>query len=170
MPDFVIFAPLCNFFPSLCNLQATPLCNYTAPLCNHKKLLHFVIIFPHFVIICKINLGIFLYIFDSLAIFPRKSNHGEDDRHILNFRSLTVEKRKCLLNYWHFSIGINTLYSNVTMLTKLCIFLNSFHACAVAKNTNYHTKNQLFWRQQKRNTVSIKKLYLTNLSKFYTNW
>ena len=85
IPYFVIFAPLCSFFASLCNLQASPLCNYTAPLCNHKKL-------PHFVIICKINLGIFLYIFDSLAIFPRKSNHGEDDRHILNFRSLTVEK------------------------------------------------------------------------------
>ena len=32
------------------------------------------------------------------------------------------------------------------------------------------TKNQLFQRQQKRNKMSIKKLYLTNLSKMYTNW
>ena len=31
-------------------------------------------------------------------------------------------------------------------------------------------KNQLFQRQQKRKTMSIKKFYRTNLSKMYTNW
>ena len=85
LPLFVIPASLCNFFASFCNFWAAPLCNYATPLCNHKKL-------PHFVIIGRINLGMFLYIFDNLAIFPRKFNHGQDDRRILNFRSLTVEK------------------------------------------------------------------------------
>ena len=106
MPHFVIFAPFsstchnlhffplfvipgsfCIFFDSLCNFRS-------APLCNHKMLSHFVIIFSHFVIIYRNNLGTFLYIFDSLVIFPRKFNHGEDDRRILNFWNVAVEKRQ----------------------------------------------------------------------------
>ena len=50
----IFFAPFCNtcvtFFASLCNFWAVPLCNYIATLCNQKKLLHFVIVLPGFVI------------------------------------------------------------------------------------------------------------------------
>ena len=43
---------------------------------------------------------IFLYsdIFESLAIFPRKSNHGEDDRCILNLPSLAVENNSWIID------------------------------------------------------------------------
>ena len=46
----------------------------------------------HFVMRYGINLGLLPYIFDCLAIFPRKSYHGEDDWCILNFQSLAVVK------------------------------------------------------------------------------
>lgn len=90
-PTLYFFVPPFNtclflfFFASLCNFWA-------ALLYKHKKLLHFVTILLRFVITCRINLGMSLYIFDGLAIFPTESSHGEDDQRILHLWSLSLEK------------------------------------------------------------------------------
>ena len=92
LPHYVIPAPLCNFFcSSLWHLShfvfflphfaiseqphyVIILPHFVIRIVIFKELFHFVVILLHFAIICRVNLGMFWYIFDSLAIFLRISN------------------------------------------------------------------------------------------------
>ena len=187
MPYFVVPDPLCKFFcpylkylpyfvtffTSICNFQAAPRCIYIAPFCNHKDLPLFVIILPCFVTICRINLGMSLYDFDMLLIFPRKSNRGEDDQHILNFWSLAVEKTQTTSELFMFLYQCNYFIQQHDYPDEDEYIFKFFSRMRIRSNASLLsytiTKNQLFQRQQKGHTISIKKLYLTNLSKMYTN-
>ena len=95
--NFVMPAPLCNFLslpliPASFSIFLPHFVIFELSYFVNTKPVHFVIILFCFIIICRINLGMFLHIFDNLAIFPRKFSHGEGDRRVLHFRSLAVEK------------------------------------------------------------------------------